>query len=217
MTELESRLQDSLENVYRIETGLAVADFRIDRAALQIVLPKRAEACRETLVVAESAEETYLALFICDEILAGARAFESAAETSSEDLRPHLDAICVAAEGVSYFVYFTFCGGTYDRPVSQVELELQAEIDKFLLLRLTCGLRGEDLIEALFDRFALDPKLSDEERARYRLANRIGRRYARWLDRKLSGAEATRALRDARQLYRKPMSAKIEHIERLAA
>lgn len=128
-----------------------------------------------------------------------------------------MDAVCVAAEGISHFVYFIFCGEMQARAVSQVELELQAEIDKFLLLRVVCGLGGPALREALFDRFELGPHLSEVQRDRYLVANRAARRYARWIDHVLTRGQAPRALRDARDLYRMPFAAKLEHIARRAA
>lgn len=204
-----------LEGVYRIDGPLDVGDFRIARTELAEILELRPEA-RESLVVHQSEEATHLALFICDDVMAGAGNFLKDVVNSEKGLHLNLDAMCVATEGVSHFVYFTFCGERQDRAVSQVELELQAEIDKYLVLRTVCGIGGDALIEALFDQFELDSGLSAEERERYQLANRLARRYARWLDKRLR-EEAPRALSDARDLYRKPLTAKLEHIERRAA
>jgi len=204
-----------LEVVYRIEGAQDVADFRITREDVQDVLRLPPEA-RESLLVQEQDDVTHLALFICEDVMDRARAFFRELAGSGDGLHQHLDAVCVATEGVSHFVYFTFCGARQERPVSQVELELQAEIDKFLVLRTVCGLGGEGLIEALFERFELVDGLSAQQASRYQVANRAARRYARWLDRTLR-EQAPRALRDARDLYRKPMAAKLEHIERLAA
>ncbi len=204
-----------LEGVYRLDAPLDVGDFRIARSELAEILELRPEA-RESLVVHQSEEATHLALFICDEVMVRAGTFLRSIANSGQELNLNLDAMCVATEGVSHFVYFTFCGERQDRAVSQVELELQAEIDKYLVLRTVCGIGGEALIEALFDRFELDSGLSLEEQERYQLANRLARRYARWLDRRLH-EEAPRALNDARDLYRKPLAAKLEHIERRAA
>jgi hypothetical protein len=121
----------------------------------------------------------------------------------------------VAAEGVSHFVYVTFCG-TEERPVSQIELELQAEVDKYLVLRLLSPIPGPHLIERLFDRIALSDRLNEDERERYRIANNAGRRYARWLNRELAQGRGEQAVSDARRLYRKPLAAKLEHIARAA-
>lgn len=216
MSELVRGLQRAIEGVYRLDEGLDVADFRVDRDALQDVL-QLPEGARETLVVHQDADETFVALFIEDEVMHRAGAFFAGLPRGDTAVHRHLDAVCVATEGVSHFVYFTFCGQAQDRPVSQVELELQAEIDKFLLLRIVWGLGGPALREALFDSFELGPHLTDEARLRYVVANRAARRYARWLDHTLERGEAPRALRDARDLYRMPLARKLEHIERRAA
>ena len=122
-----------------------------------------------------------------------------------------LDAFCAAVEGVSHFVYLTFAGSQQRRSVSRIELELQAEVDKYLLLRSALGLAG-DLIGTLFERFTLLPHLSRHERERYLLANQHAKRYARWLDHSFTRGAGHRALSDARALYRKPLCAKLEHI-----
>lgn len=216
MKDLDRRIQHVLEHVYRLDGTPDISAFRMAREDLQDVLHLPATA-RETLVVHADDEETFVALFIEDEVLHRAGAFFAGLSRAQDGLHKDLDAVCVAAEGVSHFVYFTFCGERQERPVSQVELELQAEIDKFLLLRIVCGIGGPALRATLFDDFELGPHLNPEERLRYRVANRAARRYARWLDRALAAGEVPRALRDARDLYRKPLAAKLEHIERRAA
>ncbi len=45
---------------------------------------------------------------------------------------------CLAVEGVSHFVYVALRAAG-DRPVSPLELELQAEVDKFACCRLVAG------------------------------------------------------------------------------
>ena len=202
MTVVEDRLQVLLEALYRIDGSPRVSGFRIDRATLERFEP--ADDRREVLLVHEGQDETYLALFIAPDVLRRAASFA----TGGIDL----DAFCVAVEGVSHFVYLTFCGAGLERPVSQIELELQAEIDKFLMLRFVLGLDAGTLVEVLFDRFTLADGLGAEEVGRYRTANRAARRYARWLDRRLATGSGGDALADARALYRKPFSAKLEHI-----
>jgi hypothetical protein len=205
---LDLKLQATIETIYRIDGTLSVSDYRIDGSTLEVLLGDGAtDAHRETLVVQHSGEYTDLALYIDEEVMIRASAF-------LED-RGDLDAFCAATEGVSHFVYFTFCGEQLGRPVSQIELELQAEIDKFLIVRLFAPVGG-DLIPRMFEQFQLADRLSDEERERYRVANRVGRRYARWLDRQIARGRAALALADARSLYRKPLAAKLDHIDRAA-
>jgi hypothetical protein len=217
LSALETNLQQTLEILYRIDGTLSVTDFRIDGEVLEGVLGEGAcETHRETLVVREAGEETDLALYIADEVVVRAHAFVEAKAGGAADPLVHLDAFCVATEGVSHFVYLTFCGTRQLRPVSQIELEIQAEIDKYLVLRVLFTIPGTNLVSRLFDRFRLAERLTSHEQERYQVANRAGRRYARWLEREFSKGRGAQALDDARSLYRKPLAAKLEHIERAA-
>lgn len=202
-------LQKTLETIYRIDGSLCVQDFRIDGACLEILLGEGKER-REMLLVHHDGEHTDIALYLDDEILLKAGRF-------LRDPKAHLDEFCAVAEGVSHFVYFTFCGSQQERPVSQIELELQAEIDKFLMLKLICPTPQPDLVKRLFEDFKLAEQLTVHEQERYLVANREGRRYARWIDREFAQGRGPQALHDARQLYRKPLRAKLERINGLAA
>ena len=201
---LAQRIQTLFEEMYRIDRAADVSAFRISE---EQSLPLLRPGAREALLVRQDGEHTDLALFLSEELMASAKPFvEGSAEA--------LDAFCAVAEGVSHFVYFTFCGAQMERPVSQFELELQAEIDKYLLLRTTHA--SDELLHRLFERFELDETLSSEQRERYRLANRAARRYARWLESKARQGKLSQALEDARRVYRMPLRRKLERIARAA-
>ena len=208
MSPLADQLQSTLEHLYRIDGAADVADFRLDRDSLTEVLGPAAESLRESLLVQQSDEETLVALFLCEDVEERAQRFLRLPCARG------LDAFCVAIEGVSHFVYFTYCGARQDRSVSRVELELQAEIDKYLLLRAALGLSGPPLLAQLYEHFVLDDEMADSDRARYRFANRHGRRYARWLDGEFSKGRGAEALADARRLYRRPLEDKLSFIAR---
>ena len=137
---------------------------------------------------------------IADEMIARAERFS---ERVAEDT---IDAFCVTLEGVSHFLYFTY----FDRPVTAIELEIQAEVDKYVVLRTMSGM--PDLVDRLFSDVNIDASLPD----RYRVANREGRRYARWLESRFARGEGASAIEDARRLYRKPLAQKLDHIARAA-
>lgn len=214
--DLETQLQEVIQAIYRLDATPSVANFRIDFQNLERILGRDESAGRrETLIVRESGEHVDVALYISDEVVTGANTFVHAGTGSERaPVDPHLDAFCVAAEGVSHFVYLTFCGAQQERPVTQIELEIQAEIDKYLILRLLFPIDGDRLLSRLFDRIQLVATNGHEER--YAVANRAGRRYARWLNRRFARGRGDRALEDARALYRKPLAAKLEHIDRAA-
>ncbi len=90
------------------------------------------------------------------------------------------------AEGVSHFLYVA-TRARAGRPVPLLELEVQAEIDKFALLLLHLWRRGLRRMSGalrgrLFERVGYRAHLGAEARHRYREANRLGGGYARWLE-----------------------------------
>ena len=91
---------------------------------------------------------------------------------------------CLAVEGVSHFVYVALAAAR-ERPVSQLELELQAEVDKFVCCALMLG-GSPGLRRRLFGDVAYADDLSADERERYRTANLHAGRYAAALERRSS-------------------------------
>ncbi len=212
---MEATLQDGLETIYRIDDSLPVSSFRVTDEMRRALGMGFLEGHREALVVREDEDCTHLSLYISDTVLRDAKKFSQAARSLSPCLS-HLDAFCAALEGISHFVYFTFCGQKQDRPVSHMELELQAEIDKFLLLRVILELPSDVLLPRLYEGFELRASVDAEQRQRYVMANRAGRRYARWLSQEFQRGRGARALDDARRLYRSPLERKLERIARAA-
>jgi hypothetical protein len=207
---LLTKLQGALEALYRIEAPAPVSDFAIGRRDLLEALGPESsgEDRREVLLVRHEGESTALGLYVAEEVVHSTERFFSGAFSN-------LDQACVAIEGVSHFVYFTYVSAAHERPVSQIELELQAEVDKYLLLRLCAPLPR--LLEVLFERFELASHVSPHEGERYCVANERARRYARWLERKIRAGDAAEALDDARRLYRKPFAEKLDHIAAVRA
>lgn len=146
---------------------------------------------REQLLVRESADAVELALIVPGD----------APSVGANDTWLQL------VEGVSHFVYVAERVRT-GLPTTQLELELQAEVDKFVLLGLEPGQDGESarrLHEHLYEngRF-LDPS-GTEAGERYRLANDLAARLGARLLRR--GASEARAL--LRRFYRAGQTDKI--------
>ena len=100
-----------------------------------------------------------------------------------------------ALEGVSHFVYVVW-NASHDRAVSLLELEMQAEVDKFivshwLLRRQVPGYFPLELRRVLFERAAIDPH-AGARAGLYREASGYAGRFCRHLERSLQ-----RARRDA--------------------
>jgi hypothetical protein len=132
----------------------------------------------------------------------------------------NLDSFCTAAEEVSHFVYLLFCARTA-RTVTELELELQAEVDKFVSC-LLCDARTVDapgeLRARLYGRVQFAHDLDHDERARYHTANGEARRYAEGLERRfLRPQRMGDMLDELRRFYRLSLEAKLGHIASRAA
>jgi hypothetical protein len=200
-----SFFQEELEAIYGVQAP-RVVDFLLDREGARASAggePRTPEA----LLVRESEQGLELGLFLDDEVV------EATATADPHDPRPLLTApsalprLACAAEGVSHFVYLATRAAA-GRPVSLLELEVQAEVDKFALLVLHLWRRGlrklsPALRRRLFERVRYHAHLAADELERYRVANRLGGGYARWLeDRYVDPADVDGLLRELRASYR---------------
>ena len=132
--------------------------------------------------------------------------------------RDNLDPFCVAAEEVSHFVYLFFCARAA-RQVTQLELELQGEVDKYLSSVFLLSLQNEGAVspllrELLFRRYRLAAHVTDEEgRARYHRASGLAYRYCGYLEsRFLKRSQLQELTREARRFYRLGQRDKLERI-----
>lgn len=215
------RLQRGLEELYRVETNLDVDAFVIDDDARDAAIEGGAPGSgthrrpREQLLVRTDDDELRLALFL-DKAALDNLALHDPSNGLSER---NFGDFCLAVEGVSHFIYVAVCAQA-ERPVSALELELQAEVDKFVscvLLDDAHAASADELRTRLYDdvRFAND--LDADEHDRYRTANGEARRYAAWLDRHFLRTQRTgEMLAELRRFWRLDLDAKLGHIARAA-
>lgn len=203
-----ARLQLGLEALYRVETGLAIDAFVIDDAARAGVAPTRAP--REQLLVRQESGELGLGLFVDGEALANLERHDPAAQLDESNFAD----FCLAVEGVSHFIYIALRAAE-DRRVSQLELELQAEVDKFICCVLVPGTQ-RDLRRRLYGDVRFADDLDDQERGRYQAANSQASRYAGALERRFVRPERIDALLcELRRFHRMDLTDKLGHIARL--
>jgi hypothetical protein len=208
-----SRLQRGLEDLYRVDTGVDVEDFVIDSDTREAFTPAR--RAREQLLVAESSDEASIALYIDPAALANLATHDPSRQLGSHNLGDFL----LAVEGVSHFIY-AICCAKADRPVTQLELELQAEVDKYV----TCLLVTEPeatvssmLRRRLFDDFEYEPDLDHDEHARYRAANDNALRYTAFLESAfVARRRIPEMLGELRRFYRLGLAGKLSEIARAA-
>jgi len=204
-------LQGGLESMYRVETHLDVCDFLIART--------EGRSSKEQLLVRQSADEMEIGLFVADDTLENLNERDPGQRLDEQNLQDFL----LVVEGVSHFVYLAHRAAA-ERPVSAVEMELQAEVDKYLvaLLLLWAQSGGPpakgELRNRLFERVEFAPDLSSEERGRYHLANSAASSYTASLEKRYVRHRAIDdMLAEARRFYRKGLAGKLAEVALLAA
>ena len=209
-------LQSELEQIYDVTTPHRVEDFLLREPRLVAHLTDDAPAheCPEKLLVAQTEDGLDVGLFLHETVL-GRLARDNPAESLHEG---NLQDYCFAVEGVSHFLYLAWNAG-FERCITQLELELVAEVDKFVttaarLLEQHGALEPRSLLRALFENVAFRPQLPEVERQRYYEANRLASRYCQRLVRRhaLERGEPT-LMRELRRFYRMPQEEKIRRIE----
>jgi hypothetical protein len=157
---LPARIQARLTGWYGIDEAPPVDDF---------VEP--ADDARETLLVRESGGALELGLRLPRAAIEGGRPTT-------------FDELCQVIEGVSHFLYLAE-RARRELPATQLELELQAEVDKYVLLAHGDGEprpfhpgRAARLKARLFERVAYLHPAHTETGARYRMANDLAARFA---------------------------------------
>lgn len=206
-----ARLQRGIEELYRIETNTTVEDFMVGGDARDAIDPRRRP--REQLLVCEDGGEMSLGLFIDPRALANLSANDPSRRLGEHNLGDFL----LAIEGVSHFIYAVCCARA-ERPVSQLELELQAEVDKYITCLLVTSPElgvSEQLRVRLFGDACYDDDLDREERDRYTAANDNAHRYAMQLEKRyLSQRRVVEMLAELRRFYRVGLDEKLAMVRR---
>lgn len=210
-------LQSQLEDIYGVRLHHRVDDFLITDAALAARLDtsENPRTAPEKLLVQEQGQDLWMTLYIASDVVDTVVGCDAAAGFD-ESTR---GAFCTALEGVSHFLYLGW-NAMRARSVTQLELELQAEVDKFVCM-VSLGRRERDparlaaLHSWLFDAACFASNLSVEQLERYRYANRLAARYCQSLDRRyLSRNRWPEMYQELRRFYREGQPAKLRTIER---
>ncbi len=160
-------VQRALERLYQLDRLADVDDF----------LEEAAHGQRETLLVREAAGGVVEMALRVPRL--GAKAIDLARDAD-------LDPLCQIIEGVSHFVYLSHRAHA-EREATQLELELQAEVDKFVVLAAWLGEPDTDASATLRRRLYEDVSYAHDESSehgdRYRLANDRAHAFVRRLER----------------------------------
>jgi hypothetical protein len=210
------QLQDLLAGIYDLPMQHRVYDFLFtERERLPQTL--RESNTDEQLLVLDEGGAAAVGLFLDPQLLERLALANPLEALHAGNLADYWTAL----EGVSHFIYLAWNAG-HDRGVSLLELELQAEIDKYvsswLLLREQDPARyPAELHRLLFERSRVDVRLAGERCELYREANQYAARFCRRLERQLSDREAPtgrEVLAELRRFYRLSRERKMTHIQR---
>jgi hypothetical protein len=208
-------LQTLLGRLYDVELPYDVYDFLVtDRTSVGASTNER-RTLDEELLLAESTDGAGVALYLDPEVLRRLEAEDPHRALTENNLADY----CTALEGVSHFVYSTY-GLQRDIPVSLLELETQAEVDKyaitvFLLAEQQGGQSYPAHVHArLFDRVSFDARLEPDQYERYRTAHALAARYCRHLETRFVNRGKLKIeamVRELRSFYRLRHAAKLRH------
>ncbi len=214
---LLSRLQTLIGGIYDVSVAYDVCDFLVtDRRSLPAIA--HSGLADEELIVAESADgaEMGLSLYLDAAVLERLKSADPLVELNAGNVADWWTAL----EGVSHFLYLAWNAG-HDKPVSLLELEMQAEVDKYvasyyLMRRQYPRHFPAELRRVLFERTRIDPRLAHERRRLYAEAHRYAARFCRRLEERLTRAAngEREVLTELRRFYRLSTGRKRAHIER---
>jgi hypothetical protein len=213
---LVRHMQDLIARLYDVPVDHDVADYLITSAAQAAAL----QGCTgtpptdEQLLIAAGDDGVELGLYVDAAVLERLQTRCPLRDLNERNLADY----CTALEGVSHFHYYAWsahCG----RDVSLLELELQAEVDKYasalsLMLAQRDGCFPEDLFHRLFDGVSFLPQIVPEDRQRYEEAHRFAARFCRRLEERFLRARRARPeamLAQLRSFYRLGRHAKLRH------
>jgi hypothetical protein len=129
----------------------------------------------------------------------------------------NLAPFCTLIEEVSHFLYLLFCARC-GRSITQLELELQGEVDKYLTAVAFLSLQNEGAVsprlrDLLFRHYHLAQGMSAERAERYRTASGLAERYCAHLETQfLRRARLSDLARETRRFYRLGQREKLEAI-----
>lgn len=208
---LLGNLQALLSEFYALDVPYRVDDFVTTDATFARALDGGGRQVDEKLLIAEADGEAEVCLYLEQRLLERLERSDPLSRLDGDNLED----FWTAFEGVSHFTYYAW-NAARDKAVSLFELELQAEVDKFVattrLLREQTGRDPAGLHGWLFDAPTLASDLGANERERYRRANRYAAKYCRRLTPGLASDEAA-CQRELRHFYRLSQTKKLAHID----
>ncbi|MCI0655306.1 MAG: hypothetical protein L0Y39_12665 [Methylococcaceae bacterium] len=208
--------QATLESIYRIKVEHSVEDFLITDAALarQLDTSVNAREVKEKLLIRSGSEGLDVSLYLDQSVV-------DHLDRENPLVGLHggnLSDFWIALEGVSHFLYLMW-NARVEKPVTLMELEMQAEVDKYIASWWLMKLQEQrwfsrQIRDDLFHRVRFDESLDDQSLTRYKDANFYAGKYCMQLeDRYLRKKRNQMMIDDIRHFYRLPQAGKIRRIQ----
>lgn len=215
---LINTIQQQLQTIYQLPQDLSIEDFLINQETLEKLkkqpchLPSTLNHKGLMLLFPEE-DELSLAIYLNDQVLHNLHRHDPFLGLNEKNI---LD-FCIMAEEVSHFIYATW-KARHSIQITKLELELQAEVDKFVLCTLYCthhetGINSLSLKELLFETFSIEKELPVESRNRYSTASKLALHYCHFLERNfIKKDHLPKMMEELRRFYRHGQTGKISHI-----
>jgi hypothetical protein len=206
-------LQNYLSSINHADPGCSVTDFLITDPTLAAILGRgtMVPETEESVLLSEDGNHLDLCLFLDQQLLDRLQGEKPLQRLSAA----RLPDIWTVLEGVSHFNYLAW-NAQQDRKVTLMELEMQAEVDKFISTWLLARSQADCdfahmLHRWLFEEVDFNPALDQVQRERYRTANSYAGRFCHGLLKRLEAGGAN-GFEELRQFYRLSQTEKISHI-----
>jgi hypothetical protein len=195
------------------DNSTAGHDSRVQEQQAQQPVPQ------ETVYISQSDDLLEFTLYLDHDVLQSASANTQTSEDrirQRHDEQP-LDSLCTVVEGVSHAVCLLW-HAHHDRQLRALDLELQAEVDKYLMLLSSCSNCDSRALlhRQLFDKARFTSPVGSDLYQRYKLASESAASYCNWLIQEFPEPGDRHELRqELARFYRLSGNAKFERIKRL--
>jgi len=135
---LLKKIQQQLETIYQLPGDLSIEDFLINQETLeklkeqQCNLPDTLNR-KGLMLLFPKGDELRLAIYLHDQVMNNLHKHNPFLGLNEQNIHD----FCIMAEEVSHFLYTTWKAG-HSIQMTKLELELQAEVDKFIICTFYC-------------------------------------------------------------------------------
>ena len=210
-----AELQRFIADIYDADCGYQLHDFLITDRELATTLGRKKLRgdIEETVLIAKDGDDISVSVYLDEALLSRLDDADPMTSLRADQLAD----LVIVLEGISHFNYLGWCASR-DKAVTLLELELQAEIDKFVTTALLAREQEDfsllrNLHRLLFDEIDYEPTLSRNERERYETANSYAARFCRKLLDRVSRDDGNEQLGE---FYRLTQPDKMSYIHSLA-